>query len=25
LNYGRIVPIVDYAAQLVGKRIADQS
>ena len=25
LNYGRIVPIVDYAAQLVSKRIADQS
>ena len=25
LNYGRIVPIVDYAAQLVRKRIADQS
>jgi heat-inducible transcriptional repressor len=25
LNYGRIVPIVNYAAQLVGKRIADQS
>ena len=25
LNYGRIVPIVDYAAQLVGKRVADQS
>ena len=25
LNYGRIVPIVDYAAQLVGKRMADQS
>ena len=25
LNYGRIVPIVDYAAQLVGKKIADQS
>ena len=25
LNYGRIVPIVDYAAQLVGKRIADKS
>ena len=25
VNYGRIVPIVDYAAQLVGKRIADQS
>ena len=25
LNYGRIVPIVDYAAQLVGKRIVDQS
>jgi heat-inducible transcriptional repressor len=25
LNYGRIVPIVDYAAQLVGKLIADRS
>jgi len=25
LNYGRIVPIVDYTAQLVGKMIADQS
>jgi len=24
LNYGRIVPIVDYTAQLVGKLIADQ-
>ena len=24
LNYGRIVPIVDYTAQLVGKMIADQ-
>jgi len=23
LNYGRIVPIVDYTAQLVGKLIAD--
>jgi len=25
LNYGRIIPIVDYTAQLVGKLIADQS
>ena len=25
LNYGRIVPIVDYTAQLVGKLIADHS
>ena len=25
LNYGRIVPIVDYTAQLVGKIIADRS
>jgi heat-inducible transcriptional repressor len=25
LNYGRIVPIVDYTAQLIGKRISDQS
>ena len=25
LNYGRIVPIVDYTAQLVGKMISDQS
>lgn len=25
LNYGRIVPIVDYTAQLVGKMIADRS
>jgi heat-inducible transcriptional repressor len=25
LNYGRIVPIVDYTAQLVGKLIADRS
>ena len=25
LNYGRIVPIVDYTAQLVGKLISDQS
>jgi len=25
LNYGRIVPIVDYTAQLVGKMIADQN
>ena len=24
LNYGRIVPIVDYTAQLVGKMIADR-
>ncbi len=24
LNYGRIVPIVDYTAQLVGKMISDQ-
>ena len=24
LNYGRIVPIVDYTAQLVGKLIADR-
>ena len=25
LNYGRIVPIVDYTAQLVGRLISDQS
>ncbi|MCA8882642.1 MAG: heat-inducible transcriptional repressor HrcA [Rhodobacteraceae bacterium] len=25
LNYGRIVPIVDYTAQLVGKMISDRS
>ena len=25
LNYGRIVPIVDYTAQLVGKLLSDQS
>ena len=25
LNYGRIVPIVNYTAQLVGKMIADSS
>jgi len=25
LNYGRIVPIVDYTAQLVGKLIADRN
>ena len=25
LNYGRIVPIVDYTAQLVGKLISDRS
>jgi heat-inducible transcriptional repressor len=25
LNYGRIVPIVDYTAQLVGKMIADRT
>ncbi|MEO1407724.1 MAG: heat-inducible transcriptional repressor HrcA, partial [Pseudomonadota bacterium] len=25
LNYGRIVPIVDYTAQLVGKVIADKT
>ncbi len=25
LNYGRIVPIVDYTAQLVGKMISDQT
>ena len=25
LNYGRIVPIVDYTAQLVGKLITDHS
>jgi heat-inducible transcriptional repressor len=25
LNYGRIVPIVDYTAQLVGRIIADRS
>ena len=25
LNYGRIVPIVNYTAQLVGKMIADRS
>ena len=24
LNYGRIVPIVDYTAQLVGRLIADR-
>jgi heat-inducible transcriptional repressor len=25
LNYGRIVPIVDYTAQLVGRMISDRS
>jgi len=25
LNYGRIVPIVDYTAQLVGRLISDRS
>jgi len=25
LNYGRVVPIVDYTAQLVGKLLSDQS
>jgi heat-inducible transcriptional repressor len=25
LNYGRIVPIVDYTAQLVGKIISDRN
>jgi heat-inducible transcriptional repressor len=25
LNYGRIVPIVDYTARLVGKLVADRS
>ena len=25
LNYGRIVPIVDYTAQLIGKLISDRS
>ena len=25
LNYGRIIPIVDYTAQLVGKLISNQS
>ncbi|MGR3473822.1 MAG: heat-inducible transcriptional repressor HrcA, partial [Sulfitobacter sp.] len=25
LNYGRIVPIVNYTAQLVGKLISDQN
>jgi heat-inducible transcriptional repressor len=25
LNYGRIVPIVDYTAQLVSKLISDRS
>jgi heat-inducible transcriptional repressor len=25
LNYGRIVPIVDYTAQLVGKLLSDRS
>jgi len=24
LNYGRIVPIVDYTAQLVGRVLADR-
>ena len=24
LNYGRIVPIVDYTAQLIGKMISDR-
>ena len=24
LNYGRIVPIVDYTAQLVGKALSDR-
>jgi len=25
LNYGRVVPIVDYTAQLVGRMISDRS
>jgi heat-inducible transcriptional repressor len=25
LNYGRIVPIVDYTARLVGKLVSDRS
>ena len=25
LNYGRIVPIVDYTAQLVGRMLTDRS
>jgi len=25
LNYGRIVPIVNYTAQLVGKLVSDRS
>ena len=25
LNYGRIVPIVDYTAQLVGRMVSDRS
>ena len=25
LNYGRIVPVVDYTAQLVGKMISDRN
>jgi heat-inducible transcriptional repressor len=25
LNYGRIVPIVDYTAQLVGKMLSERS
>ncbi len=25
INYGRIVPIVDYTAQLVGKLISDRA
>ena len=25
LNYGRIVPIVDYTAQLVGKLMSDRA
>ena len=25
LNYGRIVPVVDYTAQLVGKMVSDRN
>ena len=25
LNYGRIVPIVDYTAQLIGKMISERN
>jgi heat-inducible transcriptional repressor len=25
LNYGRIVPIVDYTAQLVGRMVSDRT